>query len=131
MTEERTYSIQELVQASGVPRRTVRYYVQMGLIPAPEGAGRGHYYRDEHLRRLVRLRELQDQGRSLEEIRAAFDGESPIEESAPPIEVELTTRIRIGPGMELLVSGEAIPPTATQVRALARAAAEIMRRNHE
>ncbi|MCC7140758.1 MAG: MerR family transcriptional regulator [Candidatus Eisenbacteria bacterium] len=131
MAEERTYSIQELVQASGVPRRTVRYYVQLGLIPAPEGAGRGHYYRDEHLRRLIRLREWQDQGRSLEEIRAAFAGESSLEESALPIEVELTMRIRIGPGMELFVSGEGVPPTAIQVRALARAAAEILRRNHE
>ena len=32
-----TYDIQELVGASGVPRRTVYFYVQQGLLPPPSG----------------------------------------------------------------------------------------------
>lgn len=65
------YSIRELVEATGIPRRTIRYYVQRGLIPAPEGAGRGHFYTEEHRVGLQRVRALQARGYSLDEIAAA------------------------------------------------------------
>jgi DNA-binding transcriptional MerR regulator len=126
-TQRARYGIRELVQASGVPRRTVRYYVQIGLLAPPAGAGRGHYYLPAHLERLVRIRDLRQQGRSLDEIRALLDrgdaGTAPLD--LPPL--ELTTRIRLSPGVEVVVSHGAEPPTRSQLRALARAAARILR----
>ena len=62
-------SIGELAKASGVTRRTIRYYVELGLLPPPEGAGRAAVYGDEHLERLRRIQELQATRLSLEEIR--------------------------------------------------------------
>ena len=53
------YSIAEFAERGGVTRRTVRYYVQRGLLDPPEGAGRGARYTDAHLRRLERVRTLQ------------------------------------------------------------------------
>jgi DNA-binding transcriptional MerR regulator len=122
------FGIQELVQLSGVPRRTVRYYVQIGLLAAPEGAGRGHYYLPAHLERLVRIRDLRQQGRSLDEIRALLDrrGGGPAAAATPPM--ELATRIRLRSGIELVVPHGAEPPTPTQLRDLAAAAARILSR---
>ena len=51
MDDER-YGIDEIAHLGGVSRRTVRYYVQQGLIPAPLGVGRGKHYGPEHLARL-------------------------------------------------------------------------------
>ena len=126
------YGIKDLVQLSGVNRRTIRYYVQMGLLPAPEGAGRGHYYLDRHLQRLVRIRDLRQQGRSLDEIRLLLDGRVAAMETPAPTEplppMELQTRIRLARGVELVVSRGAEPPTPSQLRALAEAAARILNR---
>lgn len=127
------YGIQELVQASGVNRRTVRYYVQLGLLPPPEGAGRGHYYLQEHLERLVWIRDLRQHGRSLDQIRQLLKAESKAvcESSAPPAlpPIEIQTRIGLAPGVEVVVSHGAEPPTPAQLRALADAAARILDRN--
>jgi DNA-binding transcriptional MerR regulator len=65
------YSIDELASLGGVSRRTVRYYVQENLIPAPLGLGRGRHYTPEHLQQLLRVKALQESGRTLDEIRRA------------------------------------------------------------
>ena len=114
------------MQLSGVPRRTVRYYVQIGLLPAPEGAGRGHYYLPAHLERLVRIRDLRQQGRSLDEIRDLLDRRGGEPTAAPPM--ELATRIRLRGGVEVVVPHGAEPPTPAQLRDLASAAARILSR---
>ena len=121
------YGILELVQASGVPRRTIRYYVQRGLLAPPEGAGRGHFYRLSHLERLLRIRELQDKGFGLEEILTVFeDPGDALAEASPAPEVELITRIGVSAGIDLIVSHGARPPSPTQVRAVAIAVAKIL-----
>jgi DNA-binding transcriptional MerR regulator len=56
------YLIDDLCALTGFSRRTVRYYVQTGLIDPPAGRGRGGYYSEEHLSRLLRIRSLQEQG---------------------------------------------------------------------
>jgi len=127
------YGIQELVQASGVNRRTIRYYVQLGLLPPPEGAGRGHYYLQDHLERLVWIRDLRQHGRSLGEIRQLLeeDAEAVCASMAPPPlpPIEIQTRIGLLPGVEVVVSHGAEPPTPAQLRALAEAATRILDRN--
>ncbi len=63
------YNIQTLANKTGLTRRTVRYYVQRGLLPKPEGGGRGHYYTDEHLKRIEIIKHWQAQGVPLEKMR--------------------------------------------------------------
>ncbi len=63
------FSIGELARRAGVTRRTIRYYVEMGLLPPPGGAGRAARYTADHLSRLEQIRALQAQRLSLEEIR--------------------------------------------------------------
>lgn len=51
-----------------VTPRTIRYYVEQGVLPPP-GRGRPAEYTGEHLRRLALVRRLKDQYLPLEEIR--------------------------------------------------------------
>jgi DNA-binding transcriptional MerR regulator len=73
--DDTRYSIGEVAERGGVTRRTVRYYVQRGLIPGPLGRGRGEHYSEEHLAALLRVKSLQEQGATLEEIRRFVAGE--------------------------------------------------------
>lgn len=70
------YDINDLAEQMGTPRRTIRYYVEIGLLPPPEGAGRAAMYGDEHLERLAAIKRLQSQGLTLEQIREALAVES-------------------------------------------------------
>ncbi len=71
MAGERTYSIGELAAACGVSRRTVRFYVQRGLLAPPLGLGRGARYNEAHLTRLREIRAGHEHGVPLEELGGA------------------------------------------------------------
>ncbi|WP_095979164.1 helix-turn-helix domain-containing protein [Melittangium boletus] len=53
------WKLSELAEAVGVSPRTVRYYVQRGLVPAPPFKGPDTVYGEEHLLRLKAIRVLQ------------------------------------------------------------------------
>ncbi len=67
------FNIDTLAQRTGLTRRTVRYYVQRGLLEPPQGGGRGSYYTEEHLRRLERIRAWAEQGVPLLHMKAMLD----------------------------------------------------------
>lgn len=112
------YAIEELATLGGVSRRTVRYYVQEGLIPPPLGLGRGNHYTPEHLEQLLRVKALQENGRALVDIRRVLGqmsnrrsvAESKREELPPR---SLWRRMTVMPGVELhLASTVRLPPPA-------------------
>ena len=84
MGEKSTFSIAEMAALGGVSRRTVRYYVQRGLIPAPTGTGRGCHYTQEHLDALVRVRRLQESGLPLVDIIKGSVDEEKVTVRTPP-----------------------------------------------
>lgn len=53
------WKLADLAAAVGVSPRTVRYYVQRGLLPAPPFRGPDTVYGEEHLLRLKAIRALQ------------------------------------------------------------------------
>ncbi|MGK3995633.1 helix-turn-helix domain-containing protein [Sorangium sp. So ce1024] len=69
-----TYKLDELAEEAGVAPRTVRYYVQRGLLPAPEFRGKDTSYGREHLARLRAIKALQQAHLPLEEIQARLAG---------------------------------------------------------
>src|SRR5262245_22159285 len=103
--DECCYGIADLAERGGVTRRTVRYYVQRGLLPAPLGTGRGPHYTLTHLERLIHIRQLQERGVPLAEIAVRLDGASPTLESASeaPPERSTWTRFVLTDGVELHV----------------------------
>lgn len=64
------HAITDIASLAGVTPRTIRYYVSVGLIPAPGPAGRGARYTDDHLHRVRLIKRLQDQHLPLAEIRS-------------------------------------------------------------
>lgn len=145
MTTGESYKLDELAAAAGVSARTVRYYVQRGLLPGPVFRGKDSAYDQGHLVRLRAIKRLQEaflpldaiqaelSKRSLEEIEKLADGEplaasplapSPIAQAplAPPPkrggpDAQQWTKWTLAPGLELTLSHDAAP----EVRALAEA----------
>ena len=58
----------ELAEVTGVPARTIRFYIVRGLLPPPLVGGRSACYGEEHLKELDRIKTLQGQGQTLAQI---------------------------------------------------------------
>jgi len=71
--EPTEYSIEDLSTLTGFSRRSIRNYVQQYLVPAPHTVGRNARYGEQHLRRLLLIRELRERRHmSLAEIRSTL-----------------------------------------------------------
>jgi len=77
--DEGCFSLQELSDASGIEPRTIRSYIEKGLLPGPESLGRHASYGDEHLARLKVIGLLRDARReiTLDQIRGLLAQLSP------------------------------------------------------
>jgi len=92
------YSIAQLAELTNVSRRTVRYYIQRGLLSPPLGSGRGSHYNEAHLSRLIQIRDLQLKGIPLAEIDSV---KTPKTKNTITLPIEKWTRILISQGVEL------------------------------
>jgi DNA-binding transcriptional MerR regulator len=119
------YAIGDLAALGGVSRRTVRYYVQEGLIPPPLGLGRGDHYTDAHLEQLLRVRALQEAGRTLDEILRELGRSRPGRsrgEAAPaaaPMSRAVWRRLTVAPGVEVHVASTVRLPSSAKLQELA------------
>lgn len=73
------YDLGELSGLASVTPRTVRYYIQQGLLPAPGATGPGAKYGEGHLDRLRLIRRLQRTHLPLAEIRRRLERLSDVE----------------------------------------------------
>ena len=118
-----TFSLDELATLAALPKRTVRYYIQLGLLDRPVGETRGAHYLPSHLDALLRIRQLTEAGISLERVRAVLRGDPPAvpPRARQPGSVEVRSHIWIAPGVELQVSPEQAEVTPEDIRQLAQA----------
>jgi len=68
MDEQQTFTLDEIASLAELPRRTVRYYIQTGLVDRPQGVGKGAFYTQHHVEQLVLVRKWQLAGLSLDKI---------------------------------------------------------------
>jgi len=71
------YTIEQVAARTGLTKRTLRYYEEIGLLP-PAGRTEGNYrrYTDEDIERLERIKKLRDLlGFSLNDIRALLEAD--------------------------------------------------------
>lgn len=65
--------ISELADLTGVSTRTIRYYIEEGLLPQPEIRGKYAVFNDDYLIRLKLIKYLKDAYLPLREIRKRLD----------------------------------------------------------
>ena len=121
--ESQTFSLDELCTLTDFSKRTVRYYMQLGLVDRPIGETRSAHYLDVHLEQLLRIKKLTDAGVSLERIREVLAGEEPPvpARQRKPGSIEVKSHLFIAPGVELQISPEEADLNPEQVRELIKA----------
>lgn len=67
------YWISELAALTGVSTRTIRYYIQEGLLPQPEIRGKYAVFTDEYMHRLRLIKYLKDAYLPLNKIKPLLD----------------------------------------------------------
>ena len=73
--EDKKYTFEELCALSGLSSRTLRYYIQIGLVDKPIGQTRAAHYLSSHLEKILRIKQLSESGISLERIREVLAGD--------------------------------------------------------
>jgi DNA-binding transcriptional MerR regulator len=123
------YTIEELCLNSGIKRRTIRYYIQEGLLDPPAGRGRGGFYYDSHLERLHQIKSLQEKGMRLAAIREFFRNKG---EESPRDRRDIWIRIPLMDGLEIHIRRETEEKKRTEIEDLIRVAKSIIgRRSHD
>ncbi len=79
MTEDLT--LEDLATHSGLPLRTLRYYIQEGILQGPDTRGKYASYSQQHLDRLELIQRLKKLRLPLQEIRHLLENMSPEEVS--------------------------------------------------
>ena len=124
-TPDTHYTLDQLAELAGVNPRTVRYYIQLGLVDAPVGQTRAAHYTWQHLRQLLEVRGYTEQGFSLERIATLMRAEEsppPAAHLARPGSVSVHSHIHLGEGVELIVEPGRAGLTPEQLRRFAREA---------
>jgi DNA-binding transcriptional MerR regulator len=112
-------TLQQLSERTGVAERTIRYYIQRGLVPAPKGTRRGAHYNDAHAADLLRIRHWQESGLSLDAIGDLLQArsEAPLAPARPGA-VEVRSHLTVADGVELVVAPDRCQLTQAQLRRL-------------
>jgi DNA-binding transcriptional MerR regulator len=78
---EESYSLTDLAEVTGIEERTIRSYIERGLLPGAQTRGRGASYSSEHLSGLHLIRSLRRArpNITLSEIRIVLQGLAPQE----------------------------------------------------
>ena len=115
-------SIDQLATLTGLTARTVRYYIQQGLVSRPQGAKRGAYYEQRHIEQLLLIRRWTDAGLSLDRIRELRAGaaDEPPPRAVRAGSVEVWSRVTLADGLEVQIEPGRAGLTPEQVRAFVR-----------
>ena len=78
---EDSYSLSDLAEATGIEARTIRSYIERGLLPGAQTRGRAATYSNDHLSRLQVIMSLRRArpNISLSEIRVVLQGLNPLQ----------------------------------------------------
>lgn len=134
---EKTFTLDELCTLTDLTKRTVRYYMQLGLVERPIGETRAAHYTSRHLDQLLRVKQLTEAGVSLERIREVMaGGDTPVPtRQRRPGSIEVRSHLFVAPGLEIQISPEEACMTPEQVRAFVRevmqAAERVMRKDND
>lgn len=132
--QKQKFSLEEIGALTGNSRRTVRFYIQRGLIDRPEGTSkRASFYTQRHLEQLLTISKWQRAGVSLERIQEIMLEENKGELIPPPKskkqgDIEIWNRLIIDSGVELHLDPAQSDLSPEQLRAFFREVIELFKR---
>jgi len=128
-----SFTLEQLCTLADCPKRTVRYYVQLGLVDRPEGETRAARYGRQQLEQLLRIRQLSEAGVSLERIREVLAGSpTPVPTRArTPGSVQLRSHIWVAPGVELQIDPHEAGMPAERLHSFVHAVMNQWSQHHE
>lgn len=115
---EPCYPLADLCVLADLPPRTVRYYVQIGLVDRPEGETRAARYGAKHLDQLLLIKKWTTAGVSLDRIRELLCGEqAPIPPRSRAIgSIEVCSHLMVTDGVEVVIEPSRAGLSPEQVR---------------
>ena len=117
-----SYPLSELCALVDLPVRTVRYYVQQGLVDRPQGETRAARYSQQHVDQLLVIKKWSAAGLSLDRIRELLAGTEPSvpQRKRRPGSVEVASHLYVADGLEILIEPGRAGLTPEQVRQFAK-----------
>ena len=127
------FSLDELCTLTDLTKRTVRYYVQIGLVNRPEGETRAAKYSPQHLEQLLLVKKWTAAGVSLDRIRELLQGGSaPVpERGRVPGSIEVCSHLHVAEGVELVIEPTRAGLTPEQLRHFVRAVMSAYEQIHQ
>ena len=113
-----SYPLADLCVLADLPPRTVRYYVQIGLVDRPDGETRAARYGATHLEQLLLIKKWTAVGLSLDRIRELLRGEqAPVPPRARAIgSVEVRSHLMVADGVDVVIEPGRAGLSPEQVR---------------
>ena len=134
MNEQQNFSLDEIASLAELPRRTVRYYIQTGLVDRPQGLGKGAFYTQHHVEQLVLVRKWQLAGLSLDKIgdvlKQQASGPRPPTPRRPGT-VEVWSHLVVAEGVEVNLEPGRAGLSPEQVRAFFRGVTQLYQQVQE
>jgi len=140
MEDDKTkYTLDQICTLTGMKKRTVRYYIQNGLVDRPEGFGKGAFYRSDHFSQLLKINKWKDQGLSLRRIKQILDSKKekrPVDGELPPPlpkkigTIEVWSHVCIADGVELCIEPKRSRLSPEQVKEIVSQLQQMIDRFH-
>lgn len=117
-----TFTLDQLCVLTDLPKRTIRYYMQLGIVDRPNGETRAAHYLPKHLEQLLEIKRLTTAGVSLERTREVLAGNpSPV----PPNKlragsIQVRSHVFISEGVELQIDPEKANISPEQLRSFVK-----------
>jgi DNA-binding transcriptional MerR regulator len=130
VNEQGKYTVDELCMLVGLTRRTVRYYVQIGLVPGPDGETRAARYGQHHVDRLLAIKKWTQAGLSLDRVRELIAGAvtPPGVLDQRPGDVRVWSRLVLDYGVELHVEPGSAQLSPEELREFCHGAFELLKK---
>ena len=124
---EPSYPLAQLCVLAELSARTVRYYIQLGLVDRPKGETRAARYGAVHLEQLRQIKRWTAAGVSLDRIRSLLQGEPPPVPPRPLAlgSVSVRSHLTVAEGVEVVIDPGRAGLTPEQVRVFARGVMEV------
>jgi DNA-binding transcriptional MerR regulator len=130
MKTQKRYTLNELSALVDINARTIRFYIQQGVVDKPHGLNKGAYYTEEHLQQLLTVKKYKEAGVSLDRIAQIIheeQGSESIDYRTRPGQIEVLSRIHLVEGVELSINPERSGLRQQDIRQLSRGILEIIK----